>query len=508
MTNAWLIAPVAIPALTAALLVLAMRQSLAVQRALSLTATMLQLAVAVGLYAVAGEGAPLAYRLGDWPAPFGIVLVLDRLAATFLLLTSGLAMAVLVAALGTWDRRGRHFHALFQFQLLGLNGAFLTGDLFNLFVFFEVLLIASYGLMLHGGGAPRLKAGFHYVAINLIGSTVFLFAAGILYAVTGTLNMADLALKVPQVAAGDQGLLAAGALLLLAVFAIKSAMVPLHWWLPRAYGAASPPAAALFAIMTKVGAYAIIRVSTLIFGADAGALAEIASPWILPVGIVTLVLGTVGVLANRSLVDVVCYALIASMGTLLIAIGLASAAGLAAALYYAVQSTLACAALFLLAGALGPDRERHAPPAVGAPPGLLFAGVYFLLAMAIVGMPPLAGFIGKLLILEAGRAADHTGPVWTAILVTSLLMILGFARLGIQIFWTAPASAQGAHDPLAVRIGPVWAIGALTAAVVALGVLAGPVMADMDALAEQVLAPGRYIATVLGPDAGSGPAGE
>ncbi|MFN3938920.1 MAG: proton-conducting transporter membrane subunit, partial [Gemmobacter sp.] len=171
----------------------------------------------------------------------------------------------------------------------------------------------------------RLKAGFHYVAINLIGSTVFLFAVGTIYAVTGTLNMADLAIKVRDVAAGNEALLSVGALLLFTVFAIKSAMVPLHWWLPPTYGSTSPPAAALFAIMTKVGAYSIIRVYTLIFGADAGPLAGIALPWIMPTAIVTLVIGTFGVLASRALSELVAYSVIASMGTLLIAVGLGSA---------------------------------------------------------------------------------------------------------------------------------------------------------------------------------------
>lgn len=505
MSDPWLILPVALPAMTAAILVLALRHSLAAQRIVSVGATALQLAAAIALYAAAGDGGFGVYLLGNWPAPFGIVLVLDRLAATMLLLTGLLALGVVVAAIGAWDRRGRHFHALFQFQLLGLNGAFLTGDLFNLFVFFEVLLIASYGLMLHGGGARRLRAGFHYIAVNLVGSTVFLFAVGAIYAATGTLNMADLAVKVPQVAAGDRALLAAGALLLLAVFAIKSAMVPLHWWLPPTYGSTSPPAAALFAIMTKVGAYSIIRVYTLVFGADAGALAGIAAPWLLPAGIATLVLGTVGVVAGRSLPDLVCYAVVASMGTLLIAVGLASAAGLAAALYYAVQSTLAGAGLFLLAGILMKDshgggsggRTAGDPRVRMAQPTALQGWFYFLLAIAMVGMPPLAGFIGKLLILDAGRAAGHAASVWPAILVTSLLLIVGFARTGIRLFWNGAQAAGAPARAVPVPVLPTVAIAGLIAAVALLSLLAGPTMEDMTATAEQLLAPQRYIAAVL-----------
>jgi len=498
MTTPWIIAPVAIPAMTAAFLVLALRHHRTGQRFVSIAATIAQLAVAIGLYVAASDGELRTYLLGNWPAPFGIVLVLDRLAATMLLLTGLLAFGIVLAALGEWDKRGRHFHALFQFQLLGVNGAFLTGDLFNLFVFFEVLLIASYGLMLHGGGPRRLVAGFHYIGINLIGSTVFLFAAGLIYAATGTLNMADLAAKVPLVTPANQPLLAAGALLLLTVFATKSAMVPLHWWLPTAYGSTSPPVAAMFAIMTKVGAYSIIRVYTLIFGAEAGPLADIAAPWILPAGIITLVFGTIGVLAARRIVDLVCYALIASMGTVLMAIGLTGTTALAAAMYYALQSTIASAALFLLAGLLAPEKDSRIAFAWLPRYGTLFAGFYFLLAIATVGLPPLAGFIGKLLILDAGRAASAMAFVWSAILITGLLLTVGFVRTGMSIFWT-PAPPSGELPQRAVPAGPVAVIAGMIIVIAALSLFAGAVMDDLTAMAEQLGAPQRYIAAVLRP---------
>jgi len=503
MTSQWLIGPVAVPAMTAALLVLAMHYGHTVQRVLSVAATGVQLAVAIGLFMLASDGESRVYLLGAWPAPFGIVLVLDRLSSIMLLLTSVVAFGVVLASIREWDSRGRHFHALFQFQLLGVNGAFLTGDLFNLFVFFEVLLIASYGLMLHGGGPKRLKAGFHYVAVNLIGSTVFLFAVGTIYAVTGTLNMADLAVKVPQVAAGNEALLSAGALLLFTVFAIKSAMVPLHWWLAPTYGSTSPAAAALFALMTKVGAYSIIRVYTLIFGADAGPLANIALPWILPAAILTLVMGTLGVLASRSLLDLVCYALVASMGTLLIAVGLASTEGLAAALYYAVQSTVTSSALFLLAGLMARAGEGATGKAKPYTPGTAVLGLYFLLAIASVGMPPLAGFLGKLLILDAGRTSPHIVAIWSSILITSLLLILGFARFGIQTFWSRPRAADAAvAQPMPVMLTAV--IAGMIVVLAALSVLAGPVMDNMTAMAHQLLEPERYIRAVLPPAATAG----
>jgi multicomponent K+:H+ antiporter subunit D len=248
------ILPIAIPALAAPFALLVMRRRRGLGIGVSLVSCLTLLAIALTLMAAASDGTIRAYAVGDWPAPFGIVLVVDRLAAMMLVLTACLALiALLHAVITRADRKGWHFHPLFQFQLMGLNGAFLTGDLFNLFVFFEVLLIASYGLMLHGQGAARLKAGVQYVVVNLVGSAVFLIALGMLYALTGTLNMADMGLKVAAIPLADQGLLRIAALLLVSVFALKAAVVPLHLWLPRTYAVATPAVAALFAIMTKVG---------------------------------------------------------------------------------------------------------------------------------------------------------------------------------------------------------------------------------------------------------------
>ena len=224
--NHWLIVPVVLPAVVAPFMVTAARHDIVLQRVFSISATVLLAVVAIGLYALAADGVTRPYALGNWPAPFGIILVLDRLSALMLVLTAVLAVVVAIYAANGWDQRGRHFHALLQFQLMGLNGAFLTGDVFNLFVFFEVLLIASYGLMLHGAGPRRITEGLKYVAINLAGSTLFLFAVGLIYAVTGTLNMADLALKVPLVPESDQALLRLGAALRLIANTISSSAAP------------------------------------------------------------------------------------------------------------------------------------------------------------------------------------------------------------------------------------------------------------------------------------------
>ena len=260
----WLILPIVLPAMLAAFMVLAARYHLLIQRVLSVAGTLALLMLAVGLFWQASDGTVSLYQLGNWAAPFGIVLVADRLSTLMVLLTCVLAVPVLLYAIGSgWDNRGRHFHPLFQFQLMGILGAFLTGDAFNLFVFFEVLLIASYGLMIHAGGQRRLRAGTQYVLYNLLGSTLFLFALGTIYAETGTLNMADLAMRVATLDAADGAGIRVAAVLLLLVFAVKAAILPLHFWLPASYAEAPAPVAALFAIMTKVGAYCIIRFYTL-----------------------------------------------------------------------------------------------------------------------------------------------------------------------------------------------------------------------------------------------------
>lgn len=474
--NHWIVVPLVLPAVVAPLLILASRHNLAAQRVFSIAAATALLAVAISLYMLAQDGVVRPYYVGAWPAPYGIVLILDRLSATMVLLFAVLALAIVVYATAGWDLRGRHFHPLFQFQVLGVNGAFLTGDVFNLFVFFEVMLIASYGLMLHGGGARRLKAGFRYVTVNLIGSTLFLFAVGTIYAVTGTLNMADLARKVATVAAGDTALLGVGAVLLFLVFALKASVAPLHGWLPTAYAAAPGLSAALFMIMTKVGAYTILRVYTLIFGADAGALAGIVMPWMLPAALATLVVGALGMLAARSLLGLACFAVIWSMGSLLVAFGLFDAGGIGAGLYYVLHSTLAGAALFLLVDILVPQRGRAEDRLVPAPiahPALL-AGLFFAAAIAIAGLPPLSGFLGKLMIMEASRGSAAAAWIWGTILATSLVAILAFARAGSAVFWkpapTAVPAAAGAEGSAApTHPSPAYAAAAAPVTGIAAG---------------------------------------
>ena len=497
----WIILPIVLPAFLAPFIVLAARYHIGIQRVFSVGGVAALVALALGLVAEVSDGSVIYYRLGDWAAPFGIVVVGDRLSTLMVLLTSVLALFVLLFAIGSgWDNRGRHFHALFQFQLMGILGAFLTGDLFNLFVFFEVLLIASYGLMIHAGGTARLQAGVQYVLFNLIGSTLFLFALGSIYAQTGTLNMADLAHKVALIGAEDTVGIRIAAVLLLLVFAIKAAIVPLHFWLPSSYAEAPAPVAALFAIMTKVGAYSIIRVYTMIFPPDLEVTMGLHDLWLLPAALISLAIGMIGVLAAHKLDRLIAFSIIGSMGMVMVAVSLFSPSGIAAALYYIVHSTLAGAILFLISDLVRTGRGNleltSQPPMVGT---FMIAAMFFAGAIAMAGLPPLSGFLGKLLILDAAYGADLVVWIWVIVLASSLVSIVGFARAGSMLFWKAHgpqtlAPAEGRQHPSALAYS---AVGGLFAMLVVHTIFAGQVHAYTSALAAELFAPDAYISVVL-----------
>lgn len=492
-----IILPVILPALSAALLLLVFRNDLRKQRYLSLGSAAALAAVAVWLFVRAADG-PQAYLVGNWPAPFGIVLVLDRLSALMLVLTAAVGLAALLYSISGWDARGRHFHVLFQFQLLGINGAFLTGDVFNLFVFFEVMLIASYGLVLHGGGAWRLKAGFQYIAINLVASTLFLFAVGLIYGVTGTLNMADLAVKVAQLEPGEHALLRTGALLLFTVFAVKCALVPLHWWLPATYSAAPAPAVAMFAILSKVGAYAIIRVHTLVFGQDVAGISTTLTALLFPAAAVTLVVGTVGVLASRSILGLASYTIIGSMGTLLIGAAGLDARQLSAALYYLLHSTLIGAALFLLVDVIASNRGRLADQIARGriSHARVLGALYLITAASAVGLPPLSGFVGKIAILDSFRSGPAAVTAWSVILATSLLFMVAYARAGSTLFWIPAPSQIGRPKVGSFPAASIAVITCLMLATAALSVFGASVLAVTGRAADEILTPASYIRAV------------
>jgi multicomponent K+:H+ antiporter subunit D len=491
----WVIAPILLPAFAAMACVLTGRR-LGLQRAVGLGSSVVLVLTSIALLFQAAQGATQVYELGNWPAPFGIVLVLDRLSALMLLLTSLVVLAASASAIRGADAHGSHFHALLLFQTMGLNGAFLTGDLFNLFVFFEVLLIASYGLLTHGGGEQRLRAGVHYVVINLTGSALFLIAVSLLYGVTGTLNLADLSQRAATLPQSDAALLRAAGLLLFGVFAIKAAAFPLYFWLPAAYTAASAPVAAAFAIMTKVGVYSIMRVSGIGFGPGAGVAANLIDGWLLPVALLTLALGTIGALAAMSLRRLVAYLTVASVGTLLTAVGLSGEPALAAGLYYMVHSTLTIAALFLVADLIAGNRGEGADRLKSAAPQPALAGGLFLVsAVAVAGLPPLPGFIGKALLLDAAVGRPEMAWVWGVVLVAGLMSVIALARAGSLLFWK---TLKGAPAAVALPMAQAAPAIALIAALLLLSVFAGPVKRYADATAAQLADVAGYRAAVRG----------
>ncbi len=495
--NHLVIVPLLLPLLAGTVLLLLHGAGQPLRRVLSMAATLALVGLVLALLFRVADGDVLVYQLGDWAAPFGIVLVADRLAVAMVLITSVLAACVLFYAVRGEDRSGSYFHVLFQMQLFGLNGAFLTGDLFNLFVFFEVLLIASYGLLLHGGGRLRTRAGLHYVILNLVGSTLFLFAVGTLYGVLGTLNMADLAQRLTSLPAEHLGVVRAAGLLLFAVFALKAALAPLHLWLPGAYGHTSAPVAAMFAIMTKVGAYAILRMHSLMFGPDAGPVAGLLDPWLLPLALLTVVAGTVGVLASQRLSDQAAYLVVVSAGTLLTAFGVGGAEAFAAGLYYLAHTTFAAAALFLLAGVLARTRGDTGDRLVAGPRlprGELLGGVFLWVALAVGGMPPLSGFIGKWLILQASFCSPGMPWVLAVLLVTSLLVIMALARSGSRLFFKIDDGAVAAAPPRMADLGGVLGLAIVGLALV---IYAGPVYEFGQAAAAQSVQPGIYLSAIL-----------
>ncbi|NBB97810.1 MAG: monovalent cation/H+ antiporter subunit D [Alphaproteobacteria bacterium] len=476
------------------------RGQLVIQRTLSLVTTAVLVVICAMLMVQAATGEISVYKMGNWDAPFGIVMVLDRLSALMITLTALLALGVLVYSIGTnWDDRGAHFHPLYQFQLFGLFGAMMTGDIFNLFVFFEVLLIASYGLMVHGGGRLRTQAGVQYIIYNLAGSTLFVFSLATIYAVFGTLNMADMAAKAATLPPEDAALVRTAGAMVLLVFAVKGALLPLHFWLPNTYTHAPAPVAALFAIMTKVGAYAILRVFTLIFGPSLALTGTLFSDLLMPAALITTVIGMIGVLAGGSLARVASFAAVGSMGTLFIAIAPFTEDATVAALYYLVHSTLAAGALFLVIDMVQARRgscalDLRAPMVQSG----LVAGLFFAAAIATTGLPPLSGFIGKLFVLDALRDHPLAVWVWGVVLVTSLVAVVGFAQAGSIVFWKAHA-VKADTTPAAPATGVALAgIGGILALIVLMTVAAGPLTDYLADTAAQLYAPDGYIGAVLG----------
>lgn len=453
--------PILVPLAAAAIMVPLGDRFRALKASIGVISTLACLWVAIALLAGSVARAPgeaLIYRFGDWPIPFGIAFVSDRLSALMLTLTGIVTLSGLLFSIARWHKAGSFFHALVQFLLAGLNGVFLTGDIFNLFVFFEVLLAASYGLVLHGSGGLRVKAGLHYITVNLAASSVFLIGVSLIYAAAGTLNMADLAQKIPGLADAERTLLETGAAILGIAFLIKAGAWPLCFWLPTTYSVVAAPVAALFSIMTKVGIYAILRLWLLLFGTTAGSSSLFAQDVLFTWGLATMGFGLVGLLASQDLARLASFSVLVSSGTLLAVFATGNVQMTAGALFYLVVSTLTICAFFLLielvergrvagadviavtAEAFGDDQEEEATPVGIALPatmavlGLGFAACVLLLA----GLPPLAGFLAKFLILDALFRPGPDLAAWLllgAILLSGLGVMFALMRAGMRVFW-------------------------------------------------------------------------
>ncbi|SMO49400.1 monovalent cation/H+ antiporter subunit D [Paracoccus laeviglucosivorans] len=540
--NHMLIAPILIPMVAGALMLFYNDRNRQTKLVMGLVAVGLMFLSSTELMTDAksltdqGETVVQLYRLGDWPVPVGIVLVLDRLSAMMVMLTALLAAPSLIYAAAGWHGKGQHYHSMFQFLLAGVNGAFLTGDLFNLFVFFEVMLAASYGLMLHGSGPDRIKAGLQYIAVNLAASLFFLIGVALVYGTTGSLNMADIGREIATLDDAQRLLFHAAAAFLGVAFLVKAAAWPLCFWLPPTYGAASPPAAAIMAIMTKVGVYVILRLSLLILGPGAGESAGFGAPVLMIGGVLTMGFGMIGIMGTPDLARKGGYLAIISSGTVLTAVGFAQAGSgaelLGGALYYLIGSTAAVSAFFLIAEPVSRDDEGEdddAPaeeePSKGdaqmwawTPMGLdtvedtpdpasartvswlTMAICFSLIAAMLAGLPPMPGFIGKFAMLRGAfqeniSIAGHVPAmlwVFSAMLILcGLGSLIALIRFGIRRFW-----AEQGPSPriLALEIAPVLM---LLGMLLLLTIRADAVLGYTRATATALLDPSIYRETVL-----------
>ena len=418
----------------------------------------------------------IGYAMGDWEAPFGIYLLADPLAAFMLVVTSVLALCTHLYACGGEDKTGRFFHPLFMFQLMGLNGAFLTADAFNLFVFFEILLIASYSLLIHGGGRERTRAAQHYVLYNLIGSAFFLIALALLYRAFGTLNIPDMAFRAPELPEESVPLAQAGGLLLMVVFGVKAALLPLHFWLPRTYSTTSVPVAALFAVMTKVGVYSLWRIHSVVFGHDSGELSDLGVVPLAWLSGLTVVVGAIGALASQTLRWLIANLIIISVGTLLMTVAMGTTQSVAAGLYYTLHSTLMSGAFFLVAGLILMQRGQAEDRFVRSRPLLypIFTGVLFAVtAMAMIGLPPFSGFLGKVFILQAAIDSGDAIWVWPIVLISGLAALIALSRAGTTLFWRTQGSVVPEAKEKLSNVHLV-AAGLLVATTLVLVIGAGP----------------------------------
>lgn len=496
MSSIIVVAPVVWPLLMAAML-LALWRHPRWQRIASVVGSAMHVTLAAGLFVRVLDGTLVTW-LGEWAPPFGIVFVADRLGALLTLVTAFIGLMTTLYALSGIDsrREGFGFHALVHTLLAGVCGSFLTGDFFNLYVWFEVMLMASFVLLALGGEKRQMKAALRYVAMNLIASMTFLIALGLLYGLTGTLNMADVSSRLGQ--AGQPGLAGAVCALLMLAFSIKAAAFPVFGWLPASYPAPPSVVSALFAgLLTKVGVYALLRSTTLVF--------EDAAPYLLPimlwVGIATVAAGALGAISRESVRPMLSYLIVSKIGVMLVGVAINTPLAHAAVVFYLVHDMVVKTALFMLAGIM---RRMNHTEKLSDMGGLyarspLLAALFLAGAMAIAGLPPLSGFWAKLFVLRGALDAQEHLAVGF-VLASSLLALASMVRLWNEAFWKDSPNPPSLPDPAIGR--QRWRYlptGILIGASLALGIFAGPAYEIAKGTALQLVDPeGYWSATMQG----------
>ncbi|GIQ70148.1 Na+/H+ antiporter subunit D [Xylanibacillus composti] len=491
--NNVVVLPVLIPVLTGIALILV--RSLAWLRAVGVVSLIVNTGVAAYLLSRIHSQGIQVLELGGWSAPFGIVLVADMLAGLLVVAANLTAVICLLFACRTiGEKRERfYFHSFYQFLIAGVCGSFLTGDIFNLFVFFEVMLISSYVLIVLGATKQQLRESIKYVLVNMLSSVFFVVSVGLLYGMVGTLNMADLSVRVAEM--GQDGLMNIIALMFLFVFGLKAGLF-LFFWLPGSYSA--PPAAisAIFAaLLTKVGIYALIRTFTLIFYHDPGFTHELLA-WMAGA---TIVLGTIGAVGAKDVKGILVYNVVASVGFIILGLAAFTEGSLQGVVYYLMHDIVIKALLFLLGGAFllaaGTGHLRSTGEWIKSYP--LLGWMLFVTAFAVAGVPPLSGFVGKLLILEGGLRSGLYVLVGIGLL-SSLLLLYSIIRWFMEGFWKIrPEGAPTGGEPRTVR-ALLLPCGLLLAVSAALGLGAEGLAGFVEQAAQTMADPSVYIAAVLG----------
>ncbi len=498
--NRVLILPVLVPFLTAVALAL-LNGRPRVERALNLVSCLGQTAFAFWLLCRVDEGGIRAMVVGGWQAPWGIAFVADRLACIMLCLSTSVGTVVLVYTFFTVEPRQERyfFHPLFQVLLLGVNWSFITGDLFNLFVAYEVMLIGSYGVMMVGATKQQVRQTMKYIAINVIGSTLFVVSCGFVYATLGTLNMADIAVRSAELEGARAALVTAVSMLLMVVFALKAAAFPLFFWLPDSYPIVPAGVNGYFAgLLTKVGVYSLLRVFVLCFRQPG---AELVLEVLLILSGFTMLLGVLGAMCQWEVRKILSWHIISQVGYMVMGIGLAAGGAdvaemaVAGTIFYVVHHIIVKSSLFLIGGIAGRvcgslDLEKMGG-VLDVAPGV--AGLFLVAAFSLAGMPPFSGFLAKLALVRAGLAGGH-GIVVMVSLVTSLLTLYSMSKIWSYAFWRAPARSAAAD---AYR-GMMVPTAVLVAFTVLMGVCAEPFFRLAGDAARDLVDPRAYQAAVLG----------